>query len=65
MKPLITDRQQWEVLETFLAAKRERLVSKIINCSTEDLKHLQGQIFLLDEILKLPHQLKQEEGTKR
>lgn len=61
LKPLVINKESWDVLEEYLAGEKARLVTNLINCDEQDLKFIQGQVKLIDQLLNIPANLKAEE----
>lgn len=49
----VTKGKDWIIVENYLADRRESLVTRLISCQPDDLKNLQGQITIIDEMLRL------------
>jgi hypothetical protein len=65
MKPVITNRSHWELIENYLAVEIKSLVTRLQTCDEKDLKKIQGELAALRKIELLPSQLKTELRTKR
>ena len=65
LKPLIVDPLHWKLLEEYLAVEKDRLVTRLINCTEEELKLIQGEIKALDKLINLKVQLKAEEKSHK
>ena len=65
MKPVITNRSHWELIENYLAVEITDLVTRLQTCDEKDLKKLQGELAALRKIEALPSQLKTEQRAIR
>lgn len=65
LKPLLTDRYLWKLLEDYVTDETSRLVTKLLNCRESELKHLQGQVQALDTLVRLRSQLITDEQSRR
>ena len=63
LRPLLLN-ENWSLMETYLAGEKTRLVTLLCNCNETQLKDLQGQIRMVDSLLKLKSTLKTEMGSK-
>ena len=65
MKPVITNRSHWELIENYLAVEITALVIRLQTCEEKDLRKIQGELAALRKIEALPSQLKTEQKAKR
>ena len=65
LKPIITDQYHWSLLNEYLAAEKARLVTRLLNCSEDELRAIQGEIKALDKISGLKLQLITEEESRK
>ena len=65
MKPVITNRSHWELIEKYLAVEITALVTRLQTCEEKDLRKIQGELAALRKIEALPSQLKTEQKAKR
>lgn len=65
LKPLLVN-EHWVLMEQYLAGEKTRLVTQLCSCNDiNELKSLQGQIKMLDQLLKLKEQSRIEQGSRR
>tara|TARA_R110002050_G_scaffold283719_1_gene432474 strand:- start:5061 stop:5282 length:222 start_codon:yes stop_codon:yes gene_type:complete len=65
MRVLINSRDNWKLIENYLAVEITALVTKLQTCDEKDLKKLQGELAALRKIEALPSQLKNEQKANR
>lgn len=63
LKPLLVS-NHWDLMEQYLAGEKTRLVTQLCNCNEGELKKLQGQISMINQLLNLKSQLKVEQGSR-
>lgn len=59
LRPLLMN-EHWVLMEEHLAVEKQKLVNQICNCNETELKLLQGQIKMIDQMLKLKENMKAE-----
>jgi len=65
MRVLINSRDNWKLIENYLAVEISALVIRLQTCDEKDLKKLQGELAALRKIEALPSQLKNEQKANR
>ena len=62
---LIKDPFHWDLLMTYVAVEKDRLVSQLLQCTTQDLQALQGEMKALSKLEGLKANLSVEEKHRR
>lgn len=64
LKPILAHHMHWELIDEYLAGEIDTLVKRLVQCTEEDLKDLQGQIKALQKLKNMPLTLKSEMGNQ-
>lgn len=51
---MMTRGADWKLFDRFLSERKEVLVTRLISCNIEEVKELQGQLKLINDLLRLP-----------
>ena len=65
LAPLLTNKELWTVLKEYLAEERDSLVSRLMNCSKEDLPKIQGELQGVNKLYHMHDNLQAEKGKPK
>ena len=65
LKPIIVDKEHWKLMDEYLAVEKHRLVTRLTNCSEQELKEIQGELNAIQKLIDMPLQLKTDETSYR
>ena len=65
LAPLLNNKELWSLLQEYLAVERESLVSKLMNCTTEDLPKIQGELQGINKLYHMHDNLQAEKGKPK
>jgi len=62
---LLGNKEAWTVLQEYLSEEKESLVTRLMNCTTEDLPFIQGELRGINKLYHMHDNLQAEKGKPK